>query len=189
MPANPNSSPEGFDQLATLFGTNPPDRYALSGWGSPDSDLRLPSGQLCRVRKVSIQEMIKQGVIDDFDTLTSLVTTEHVDKKSSSNKSAPPVVASLDGIMSDKGKVQKVLEMVDRIVMACVVAPKLQHPPVDEKDRAPGVAYTDWVPDADKNHIMAFVFGEVRDLEPFREGIAKPGDGMDNGADLETEAK
>lgn len=189
--------------VAEVVATAPesPDssRYAPTAWQGGNVELTLPSGQLCLVRRVGAQKLMEEGVLDNFDSLSSLVHTEHISKKGKSSpaqrkKEAMSDEITIRNLVKDPEKLRQVTAMLDKVVMAAVVAPPIL--PVPEPDaetgeakREDGAAYIDWVADEDKAYVMQYVFGGTRDLERFREELAELGDGVDDEPDVEGPAE
>lgn len=171
------------------------DRYAVSSaWRNEETELKLPSGQLCLVRRIPLQELVKRGIIDDFDSLTEIVQTKHVDPKSKvkAPRDRMPKRNPKDdvaNIIADPEKLAQVMEVTDKVVMAIVLKPEIKLPPGEGEERDPNAAYIDWVAEEDKGFLMQFAFGGVRDLERFRAEIDKFGDGLDSVEDLAKKTK
>jgi hypothetical protein len=190
---NRPADPKPHAYSARLDGAPPAgsgtDRFAPTAWAQRDVELELPSGQICLVRRMPLQQMVEEGIIDNFDRLTSLVQEKHVSKKARS--SGPPqkqmnTKAMMAAITSSPTKMREIFEITDRVVMAIVVAPKILPVPEDGV-RESGAAYIDWVGEEDKAYVMQFAFGGTRDLERFRGELAELGDGVDIGEDVEDE--
>lgn len=172
-----------------------PSRYAVTAWNSGTVELRLPSGQLCLVQRVSVAKMVEEGIIDDFDSLSSLVQEKHIAKKSR-NGGAPRQSAQdletkvmMQNLMRDPSKLKAAMDATDRVVMSVVLMPKILPVPPEGEEREAGAAYIDWVDEGDKAFIMQFAFGGTRDLERFRHELAELGDGVDDVPDVEGDAK
>lgn len=153
------------------------------------TDLRLPSGNVARVRRVSPQAFVNGGFIPD--PLTNIVT-----KAIQSKKGLPP--EKVQEMAGDRESIQASLEMFDRVLSYVCVMPHVQMPPrcrecdkyynVDdrhkdntrddfhvyqESPREPSVLYTDMVDLKDKIFIFQWAIGGTRDLETFRQELPK----------------
>lgn len=169
------------------------DRYAPTAWQDGSVELTLPSGQLCLVRRVGVQKLMEEGVLDNFDSLTGIVQTKHINKKarnSGPQRKQDDIDADLmlRKLMKDPDKLREAISVMDKVVMATVVLPEILPVPDASEERKPGAAYIDWVADDDKAYVMNFAFGGTRDLERFRRELAELGDGVDNGEDVEDPA-
>lgn len=139
-----------------------------AGWATePLMDLEVPSGSLCQVRRPGITGLIKAGLLDSLDTLTSLVKTEHVDRVER-GAATTPSQDDLVNLLKDKEKLLSALELMDKVVCYVVVQPTIVMPPAGDVERDPASIYADSIPIDDKVFIFQFVVGGVSDLEQFR---------------------
>lgn len=150
----------------------PNDKYAVTTWGSAGgnaglTDLEVPSGQLCLVKRPGIEGLLKAGVLRDLDTLTSLVNEKVIKKTAKGQPSAQPEV-DLQLILANPEKLDAIMHTVDRTVCECVVKPPIMMTPNDSTRRKGGVVYADMVDLTDKMFIFQFVVGGSQDLERFR---------------------
>lgn len=144
-------------------------KYAASTWGSVGgtSDLTVPSGQLCLVRRPGVQGLITAGVLHKIDSLTALVNQKHL-KKGSTAENPDIDMASL---LKDSKGLEDLMHTVDRVVVHCVVKPELRMTPNDVTRREPGVIYADMVDLMDKMFIFQYVVGGSSDIDSFRGGL------------------
>lgn len=156
------------------------DPYAPTAWGSSEvgglTDLTVPSGQLCLVRRPGIEGLLKEGVLRDLDSFTALVNKEHVErvkgKKGKPSDRAPKKGKTSEDIgelLKDPNKLANVMHTVDRVICHVVVKPAIQMTPNDPTSRKVGVVYADMVELVDKMFIFNFVVGGSRDIERFLE--------------------
>lgn len=173
-------------------------KYAPTAWRDDTTELQLPSGQFCLVRKISLAKMMADGILEDFDSLTGIVQEKHVGPKSKAGKRPQDrkpkqqTEAELTSqILADPDQLKKILRAMDQILLNVVVAPVLLPAPDSGEERSadPNVAYVDWVSEADKAYVFNFVMGGVKDLERFRDQLTELGDGMDADSDLEAAAE
>lgn len=161
-----------------------------STWKRPLSDLDLPSGDTCQVRRVGVEKLMKEGLLHSMDTLTSVVSSETIPK--AEGKAPLDIKAMTD----DPEKFDAMMEMVDKIVCLVVTEPKvLNHrvPMVDGKgepvkddndkivtreipdeERDEDAVYADYIDLQDRIFIMNFAVGGSSDLQQFREATATP---------------
>jgi hypothetical protein len=153
----------------------PQDKYAPTAWtGSSDGepeDLTVPSGQTCLVRRPGIEQLLREGVLFDSDTLSTIVH-ENIQRV---ERGLPQKEIDIEEFMRDPVKFQELLNTTDRIVCACVLKPTVKRTPNDPTGRQPGVVYTDMIALEDKFAILEFALGGSRTLASFREG---PGEGV-----------
>lgn len=184
------------------------DPYAPTTWGRRYEDLTCPSGQTCKIRKLGVEQLIAEGAIEDLDTLTAFVNKKHIEpkaksvKKGAKGKSGNPAVAAkqqkdatqqamgvLEGVSSDD--VRRMFGLMDIVVMAAVVAPKLHPVPEPEgpdgeaPERVEGIVYIDDVDAVDKSYIFNYVFAGVKDLESFRKQLSENAAALGDVQDLD----
>ncbi len=159
-------------------------RYTATAWGGEvHHDLTVPSGQLCLCKRPGVQGLIKAGLIDDLDALTSLVDQKHVSRV----KGKPTV--NTQALMKDPQSIMRVLELADRVVAHVVVEPSVQLPPENDADRVKGQVYTDMIDEEDKMFIMNWAMGGQADLESFRRERGQLAGLVGDGADLPEDTK
>lgn len=172
-----------------------PKSYKMSG-GKRNrlTELELPSLEydendeptnrhnVCLVRKPDPAAMLAGGILDHFDELTSLVAEkiQVIEGKAKMNSEA------LKSFADNKDKIQKGLDMMDRLVEFVVVQPRCFRPvkrdetgaplltadgreiPLLNSERDPEVTYTDDVELEDRMFILQFSVGGVKDWRQFR---------------------
>lgn len=142
------------------------DRYAVVAWGQLDEELRVPSGQLCRVKKLDFVDLMASGMLDKLNTLSGVVD-KHVKK----GEGAPPIDPLK--MMTDKRTAVQMAELISQVVCMVVTVPKVEMPPKDPAKRVDGVVYADTVGLTDKMEIFSHAMGGLEELESFRGG-SKP---------------
>lgn len=161
------------------------DAWVSKTVGGDDEDIRLPSGNVARVRRVGPEAFLTQDLMPD--TITPIV-----EKAIESKKGLKPRQQA--ELVEDPEKLGALMEMLDRTLCYAVVQPTVLMPPVcaecgelnstttpQHKDesrddyhtfeplpRQAGVLYADRVDLEDKMFIMNFVVGGTRDLQQFR---------------------
>lgn len=151
------------------------ERYAPSQWGSVGGleDLTMPSGQVAQVRRPGPQGLIEAGVIHSLDALTGIVQNELIPQA----EGAPKV--DVQKLMKNESALASIIHTADRVVVHCVVQPKVEMTPNDVTSRKPGVIYADMVDLEDKMFIMQFAMGGTRDVATFRAESKKAVGGVD----------
>jgi len=153
------------------------------GWKQRYTDLELPSGELCQVKRPGVQGLIEAGVLQSLDTLTSIVQAEVIPQA----QGKPQIKA--EAVLDDPEKFTKMMETVDKIVCFVVVQPtvlpdRVTQEMIDDEDlpfdtddldrklaedeRDEDAIYTDYIDAMDKMFIMNFVVGGSADLATFR---------------------
>lgn len=105
-------------------------RYG-SSWKTPLTDLDLPSGEVCQVKRPGVQGLIKSGVLHSLDSLTTIVQTETIPK---AEGKPLPKEKTAEQIAQDPEKFAKMMETVDKIVCHVVTQPKVVSNLVPELD-------------------------------------------------------
>lgn len=160
-------------------------------------DLHVPSGQVCLVKTVGLQGLVKAGVLNHMDSLTSLVS----DKFIIDTEAGPELDANK--VASDETVIKDVYDVVNRTVCHVVLQPHIEMTPrIDEegeevspdsplyKDATPvgprhplrkdGVVYIDTVPEEDQMFIFQYITGGTADLERFHSFTEELLAGMDD---------
>jgi hypothetical protein len=157
--------------------TSPKPKLVVSTaeeWNEEDEGvlLPLPSGKVVRVqRPKGLSSFLTGGNIPN--SLLPLLT-DAMDGKEPSQE-------SLAAILEDPSKLSDMMNMVDAIVVTCVVEPPVALPPEPGTDRNSGVVYTDKMTDDDKMFIMQFAMAGAKDVETFRNEQAATMDALANG--------
>lgn len=162
--------------------------YAPTAWGAKSAflDLTVPSGQVCQVRQPGVENLLAAGVLENADTLMSIVN-QKVDKAKGKAPKKPTVDTAK--IMDDPKKVVSVFALIDRVVEYMVVQPAIKRPVVrTPKDDAPGefnerpmlpeernqaTIYTDSIDLGDRMFIFQYAIGGGDDIESFREKFSE----------------
>lgn len=114
-------------------------------------DIELPSGNVARLKRVGLLDLIGQGGIPD--TLSPLVTE----------------VASKKTLQLDFGSLQQYEALVNVVVKAAMVEPQVAD---EAGPETLAVRDIDWL---DRQHIFQWANGAANELKPFRQaGPAKP---------------
>jgi len=167
-------------------------------------DLPCPTGALVRVRRPGVPGLIKMGLLDSLDQLTSLVQVEHFQRVGAVDKTAEAIQA----FASDTEKVDAAFKMMHKLVVGVVIEPKVLPVPVweegtpqagepmgmedrEENDAAwdEDAVYVDTVDLTDMMFIMQFVVGGSNDLAAFRQGLTEAVVGVADVQDAPVPAK
>ena len=130
-----------------------------SGVGAP---LRVPSGNTCLVRPMSMQALIRNNMIPN--ELMSIVTSAMKSRK------APTMGEMTDDLDTDK--MVAIMQCMDDVVQFMVVEPQIHSTPGQGESRDPNILYIDEVDQEDKTFIFQYAVGGTRDIDKFREGLA-----------------
>lgn len=144
------------------------DPYAVTSWAESEYDFRVPSGQLCRMKKLRPEEMIGTDLLDRVTRLPGFAE-ENIRKA----EGRPPTAA-----MPSKEALAEVIEVLDELLPLVVVKPKLwpeptpeqanDDPELDNSERRSGRVYVSDVELADRVAIMERAVGGVKRMDNFR---------------------
>ncbi len=161
-----------------------PSSKAKAGFGKKVTHmLDLPSGYTVEVKRPGVQGLMKAGILESLDSLTSIVQGETIPKAEGKPKT------DIQKVMENPEQLKSMLGMLDKIVLFVTVSPKLSPKPIVHADptdenspiiddptheqldavRDDDLAYVDLVDDDDKTFIMNFALGGSKDLSTFRE--------------------
>lgn len=153
------------------------NKYAATAWSTEVFiDLEVPSGQLCQVRRPGVEGLVRMGLLDKMDSITSMIDDKHL-KRVKGEK-----VIDAKSLMSDPGAIVKAMESIDKIVEYVIVQPQVVRPvrvdsdddgsttevQLSEDELVPGVLYTSMIDIQDKMFIYQYAVGGSKDLEKFR---------------------
>jgi hypothetical protein len=124
------------------------------------TDLRVPSGALCRVRRVDLRIFVKQGRIPN--SLRSIIDQAMGGKQLDEAEMAKEV-------MDNPEKLDDMVSMVDSVVVDCVLQPRVKAVPPAGQAKDPDQLYVDELDLNDKMYIFNWCVGGASDLEQFRE--------------------
>lgn len=134
------------------------------GKASKPIELELPSTDddgehnCCLVKRPGPQGLVAAGIIDGIDTLTGIAGSH----------AATDPKKSVEEMLKDPAKLKAAMDLIDKVVVHCVVDPDVQFPPTDGSPRDPEVTYVDDVDPEDKMFILQWVLGGTHDWEAFR---------------------
>lgn len=153
------------------------DKYAVSPAWENASQYKQPfdhtlegSGQVVLLRRLDMGDLLKLGIAEELDFMSkSLMADEKSDK---------PKDAVTSAVMQGEN-FSKMEKMINSVVTAGVIKPKLQPIPEHEAARQPGQIYIDSVPFNDRIELFSVIF-DSEGLSTFRE---EQKDGVGNVAD------
>jgi hypothetical protein len=139
--------------------------------------LTLPSGQTAQCKRMGMSGLVEAGILNDVDTLTSLVDQKHVRKVRGAKGRADGEAIDAASLMKDPESMKKIILLVDRSTPAIVAEPAVhlhlrdlpdgttQFIPVEE--RIPGGIYTDQIGFEDKMFLFNWAVGGSPDVDRF----------------------
>jgi hypothetical protein len=135
------------------------DPYAIGSWGESEFDFKVPSGQLCRMRKIQPEELVGAGIIDQLTRLPGLVQGE-IDKA----EGARPA-----DVMPSSSDIGELLSVLNKLLPLVVIKPTVLPNPEKGEPRVPGAVYVADIELADRIAIMERVTGGVQKFDAFRD--------------------
>lgn len=150
-------------------------QYGLTGWKqnkTNEFDVNLPSGQTCRVKKLTMEKIVELGLMNDLDSFTgSIMPKDKTSKKKSAKQEEKDAEAAFMDSLKDRDKFGTMMNTVHKVVVSCVIIPQVSPAPAPGEPRDPERVYVD--EDIDFNDKLA-LFGKIFDglggMESFREG-------------------
>lgn len=145
---------------------NNEDKYAPTSWGSDSglTDLEVPSGQLVLARRPNMTMLIKTGILNDIDSLSTLVSNEHLAEGEKVDNQQ-----EIMKMLSDPKKAENLFHTIDKVTCFVVVKPEIKMPPNDVTRRKDGVIYADTIDLEDKMFLFNYAVGGTKDVETFRQ--------------------
>ncbi len=176
----------------------PQNKYAPTVWGAVELyDFTCPSGQLVQLKKVSLSDLMQAGMLDEMDTLGSLMQSDAIDpaqgKRPSDRQPKKPTKkeaaaakeaeenAAVQELMKNPKQFGAMTRLMERMVCVMVVQPAIVSPWMkDEKDewakipaadRTEGVIYSDSVDFQDQMALFGEAMGDKKmgDIAAFRD--------------------
>lgn len=198
MPASRSGDPR--KKAAAKKTTSRKSEFAPTVWGADRSEaigsvtvLDVPSGQRCRVRRPGVPGLIKAGILESLDTLSSVVHREHVARADPSvedlKANEKTDEEAMQDLMNDPEKLDKVIDTIDKVICYVVIEPEVHPDPPDGEELEKGKIYAQDVEWQDKMFIMQFAVGGSRDLERFRGQIKQSTDRLANGRKVSVPSK
>jgi hypothetical protein len=151
------------------------DPYAPTAWGQPiEQDFTCPSGQVCRVRRVDIMDLLGGGLLNNLDFVTKIVQEEHIPNAAAGPKSTQAVQENAVKALASGGPEQMVefKKAIDGVVLRVVVRPALWPVPEAGEPRVDGCVYVDSVSFTDKVEIFNWAVSggqNAQEIKQFRE--------------------
>lgn len=126
-------------------------------------DLRLPSGKLCRARRVDLNSFLAQGMVPN--ALMPMM------KGAMNGDSSKVDKLTLDDI--DMKTLGEMMQMIDHCVCEAVRIPRVHPVPSGAEERDDALLYVDEIQEEDKQFIFSWAVGGTADIAKFRDGSQK----------------
>lgn len=144
-----------------------PDKYAPTVWGNKvdeGRDFTTPSGQLCRIRKIGMEDILELGLLDIMDTFTNQLTANPEAKPSEEE-----VGDAFLEMLKDPERRHKIVTAINEVVPRAVMAPSVEPLPEKNYRKVPGLLYVDDLSLEDRFAIFGASFDGWGDVSKFRE--------------------
>ena len=150
------------------MGTTDNEKYALSPVWTKAKEFKKPfdyvlenSKQTVLLRRLDMGDLLKLGIAEEMDFMSkALITSDAKDEQKAQEAVADAVKQS-----SNFSKMEK---MINKVVLAGVVEPRLYSVPEHEAARQAGLTYIDEIPWEDRMELFSVIF-ETEGLSTFRE--------------------
>ena len=178
--------------------TNEPEPVINQVWAQAQAvntaaTLTLPSGQVCKAKRLGMEGILTAGLLGDADSLTAYVGRKHV-RKVKGGKGPDVETVNVRTIAQDPEALKRVVFLVDRATPHIVAEPTvhLHLEFLDEggtrmippEERVEGGIYTDMIGLEDKMFLFQFAVGGSGDLERFRSESATVMEDVPDGEDV-----
>lgn len=149
------------------------NKYAANGWKKKKKstfEIQLDD-QLVLVRRLGIPEIVQAGLVAELDTFTPQLLP---DGRLNPDEKPENVIL---GALRDKEKFQKLERTINRVVLMCVIAPRIHPAPEHGVERDEELIYVDEIDFNDRMEIFNKCFvgmgnmsqfpgGQTGDMEP-----------------------
>ncbi len=139
-----------------------------NGWtkGGGVEDFTTSSGNTCKIRKISLTDLVFDGVIDNIDSLSGIVNS-NIGKKTAGRGNKSDAETGLE-MLKEATEIKDALSIMDKVVIHVVVEPKVLPMPENEEDFDDDAIYISSLPLEDRTDIFMNAIHEVKRAEPFR---------------------
>lgn len=188
---------------ATMSTQDMHDKYAVTGaWGeSPYQDVTVSSGQVCLVKKISMEDLVALDIAREVDTPTAIASQNvakaqgkvPTDRKPKQLTKAEALKAEQENakkvaseVSQDPEAFKKHIGLISKIVCFAVQLPVIHPVPEgDPMNRENGRVYVDSIGFKDQMEIFEFAMSSTKDAETFREESDPDVGNVDNVEDVQ----
>jgi hypothetical protein len=145
------------------------DKYAVSPVWAKSNDYKKPfdytlesnPDQTVLLRRLDMGDLLKLGIAEELDFMSKALMTQDSPEDQKAKEAVTSAIVSADNF----GRMEK---MINAVVVAGVLQPKLHEPPRDENARQAGLVYADSIPFSDRLELFSVIF-ETEGLSTFRQ--------------------
>jgi len=153
------------------------NKYAVSESWSKAKDFKKPfdytlqdSGQTVLIRRLDMGDLLNLGIAEELDFMSKELLSG--DAKAPENATAADkdkaAAEALQKAITKADNFGRMDKMVNKVVLAGLIQPKVHEVPRDENARQKGLVYIDSVPFTDRIELFSVIF-ETEGLSTFRE--------------------
>lgn len=103
----------------------PANPYIVTGWRARqhvEFDVTLPSGQICRVRRLERDDLIRMDIMQYLDTFTPMLLEDSMTDEERERMMT-------DEVKKNPEALQKMLKAIDKVIMVACVKPQITEDP------------------------------------------------------------
>ncbi len=103
----------------------PANPYVVTGWRAKqhvEFDVTLPSGQVCRVRRLERDDLLRMDIMQYLDTFTPMLLEDSMSDEQREQMMTEEVKRNPEAL-------QKMLKAIDKVVMVACVKPQITEDP------------------------------------------------------------
>lgn len=157
------------------------NKYAISSAWLGNKDFKKPfdytlskSGQVVKISRLDMADLLKLGIANELDFMSKALI-------SGEGTTAQPQEAVAEAITKSENY-SKLENMVNKVVLAGLIEPKLHDVPQHANARQEGLFYVDYIPWDDRMELFSVIF-ETEGISDFRE---EQESGVGNVPDVQT---
>lgn len=165
---HPEAAPAVISAVAPVLEADPEPvlpptpRPAQDVWGSNEYDFMCPSGAQCRMRKIQIERLIEDGILDKITALPGYAA----DVVEKAEAVGPPKKAEDE--MPTQQEFDALIDVLNILVPQVVAQPEVWRTPPKGEERVNGRIYVDSIDLEDRVAIMERALEGTRGLVRFR---------------------
>lgn len=143
-------------------------QYEATSWAE-NKDFREPfdfttsSGQLARLRRLAMDDLIILSLENDLDFFVKAIMGNDDKKKKQDDAGVAGILANASG-----KDFAKLMAVVNAVVVSGVIAPKLHAIPEHENARQKGLLYVDSIPMPERMELFSVIFDSAG-IEAFQD--------------------
>ena len=148
---------------------DPANKYVLSDTWAKSNDYRKPfdytlesnPNQTCLVHRLDMGDLLKLGIAEELDFMSKALMTQDTPDDQKAKDALATAITTAENF-------SRMEKMINAVVCAGVIQPKLYLPPEHENARQAGLVYADSIPFSDRIELFSVIF-ETEGLSTFRE--------------------